>query len=213
VTATAPVERLIIEVAAAGGVIQHAGDKIKLTAPQPLPADLFARIREAKPALLAILAEASDWRDLYEERAAIREFDGGYPRAEAERLAWGELEDHWHRLHGGGRPCGNAPGAASQSAGWRRSLLRTATACTSTSSIACSASASGGAAKPLPRCARWGSTRNTLYRRKVTDLANHEDMIWFEERSSNKRRDLARLARAGDPGAQQKSVKSMLLTR
>ncbi len=27
-------------------------------------------------------------RDLYEERAAIREFDGGQDRAEAERAAW-----------------------------------------------------------------------------------------------------------------------------
>lgn len=37
------------------------------------------------------------WRDEYEERAAIREFDGHYSRAEAERLAWGELENRWHK--------------------------------------------------------------------------------------------------------------------
>jgi hypothetical protein len=40
------------------------------------------------------------WRDLFEERAAIRQNDGGYTGAEAERLAWDELEGHWHRLCG-----------------------------------------------------------------------------------------------------------------
>jgi len=34
---------------------------------------------------------ASDLRDAYEERAAILEFDAGFPRAEAERLAWAEV--------------------------------------------------------------------------------------------------------------------------
>jgi hypothetical protein len=27
------------------------------------------------------------WREFFEERAGVREFDGGWPRAEAERLA------------------------------------------------------------------------------------------------------------------------------
>jgi hypothetical protein len=40
------------------------------------------------------------WRDLYEERSAHRQFDGGYPRAEAELLAWRELECRWHMQHG-----------------------------------------------------------------------------------------------------------------
>ena len=43
---------------------------------------------------------ASDWRDIFEERAAIREYDGGYARAEAERLAWGELQNRWHMVQG-----------------------------------------------------------------------------------------------------------------
>jgi hypothetical protein len=40
------------------------------------------------------------WRQLYEERAAIRQFDGGYSRDLAERLAWGEMEWRWHMAHG-----------------------------------------------------------------------------------------------------------------
>jgi hypothetical protein len=41
------------------------------------------------------------WQDLFEERAAHREFDGGYPRCEAERLAWEECLVEWRRQHAG----------------------------------------------------------------------------------------------------------------
>jgi hypothetical protein len=44
--------------------------------------------------------DASDWSDFYEERTAHRECGGLYPRAEAEALAWGELENRWHAEHG-----------------------------------------------------------------------------------------------------------------
>ena len=37
-------------------------------------------------------------RELYEERAAIREFDAGYSRGEAERLAMAEVSD-WLKAH------------------------------------------------------------------------------------------------------------------
>jgi hypothetical protein len=37
------------------------------------------------------------WRDLFEERAAIRQFDD---RTAADRLAWGELQNRWHMAHG-----------------------------------------------------------------------------------------------------------------
>ena len=44
-------------------------------------------------------------QDLFEERAAHREFDGGYPRREAERLAWKECLAEWRRQHvGQGHP-------------------------------------------------------------------------------------------------------------
>jgi hypothetical protein len=45
-------------------------------------------------------ADPSRWCALYEERAARREFDGGYPRAKAELLAWREIEWRWHMAHG-----------------------------------------------------------------------------------------------------------------
>jgi len=43
---------------------------------------------------------AEYWRDLFDERAAHHEFDGGYSRADAERLAFGEMILEWHRLLG-----------------------------------------------------------------------------------------------------------------
>ena len=45
-------------------------------------------------------AEAGYWRDLFDERAAHREFDGGHSRADAERLAFGEMILEWHRRYG-----------------------------------------------------------------------------------------------------------------
>jgi hypothetical protein len=39
------------------------------------------------------------WGDLYAERAAHRQFDGDYPRVEAELLAWREIQWRWHLAH------------------------------------------------------------------------------------------------------------------
>jgi hypothetical protein len=48
----------------------------------------------------ASVSDPTIWSDLYKERAAIRQFDGGYPRDEAELLAWREVETRWHMAHG-----------------------------------------------------------------------------------------------------------------
>jgi hypothetical protein len=55
---------------------------------------------EACRASPSVAADPDLWRDFFEERAAIREFDGLRPRAEAELLAWGDLLNKWHLLHG-----------------------------------------------------------------------------------------------------------------
>jgi hypothetical protein len=47
---------------------------------------------------------ASDWRDFFEERAAFRQYDASCNRAEAERLAWSELQNRWHFDHGARAP-------------------------------------------------------------------------------------------------------------
>ena len=48
---------------------------------------LSPRRPASDPAAGKPLITAADWLAHYEERAAIREFDGGLPRPEAERLA------------------------------------------------------------------------------------------------------------------------------
>lgn len=89
---------LLAAVRARGGDLRAEGDRLRGTAPP----DLRAAIAERKPELLALLhAEAAlaslseAEREEYEERAAIREYDGGTPREEAERLA---LEEVTRRL-------------------------------------------------------------------------------------------------------------------
>lgn len=45
---------------------------------------------------LPVNNDPQDWLEAFEERAAIREFEGLYPRAEAEALAFGEMVNQWH---------------------------------------------------------------------------------------------------------------------
>lgn len=89
---------LLDEIAGAGARIEARGERLRLTAPKPLPADLVARIRTAKPALLAALAEVPDWQARHRE--ALSHWEALHSADEAARLAWGELQVRWHRLHG-----------------------------------------------------------------------------------------------------------------
>jgi hypothetical protein len=53
-----------------------------------------------------------DWRVYYLERAAIREYDGGLTRAEADRRAWRETANRWWHEHGFRAPTGICCGCA-----------------------------------------------------------------------------------------------------
>jgi hypothetical protein len=55
----------------------------------------FAPIPEPGPG-----AQAQLWQDWHQERLAIRQHDGNYPRAMAEALVYGEAVARWHLLHG-----------------------------------------------------------------------------------------------------------------
>jgi hypothetical protein len=55
-------------------------------------------LREHEPELLAALKEAENNLATFEERAAIIEFDGGPRRAEAEHLAWEQVQALMQRL-------------------------------------------------------------------------------------------------------------------
>jgi len=82
---------------------------LKSFGPPPAP-DVLDLVRVHKAEIIAVLTAAGaakqpdnacvDWCGWYEERAAIRQFDGGHTREEAESLAWGEAEDRWHLQHG-----------------------------------------------------------------------------------------------------------------
>jgi hypothetical protein len=100
---------LLQDLAGRGVVLTPHGRKLLVKAPagtlRAVDRKLLSRL---KPALLAIL-EASrtpgelppDWRELWEERAAIREFDGGLDREQAEALA---LADVWRLMERAGKP-------------------------------------------------------------------------------------------------------------
>jgi hypothetical protein len=99
----------------AGLRIKAAGDQLLVQGPKRAE-QLVRLLAEHKAEVIAALtathgpagpasgelpaAEAGYWRDFFEERAAHREFDGGYSQADAERLAFGEMILEWHRQHG-----------------------------------------------------------------------------------------------------------------
>jgi hypothetical protein len=91
----------------------------KLVIRGPRRAEPVARLLiEHKPQVLAALAPAqcsprhtgiaspnpvvdpAPWRDQFYERVAIRMHEDGYPRAEAECLAFGRIILEWHLKHG-----------------------------------------------------------------------------------------------------------------
>jgi hypothetical protein len=72
---------------------------------------------DRKPEVLAALDEASAWRTRHAE--ALAHWSVLHTDAEAAELAWGELVNRWHRLHGArirapqcagcGKPIGTGP--------------------------------------------------------------------------------------------------------
>jgi hypothetical protein len=71
---------LLTEARTAGLHVHAEGERLIVRGPKRLAA-LAQQLLSHKTAILEIL-------ELFEERAAIMEYDGGLPRAEAERLAW-----------------------------------------------------------------------------------------------------------------------------
>ena len=90
----------IIREATADGVnlVLTSGDTIKATGTRGAVTRWLPMIREHKPGILAALKEVTFGLESFEERAAIIEFDGGLPRAEAELLAWEEVQASMQRL-------------------------------------------------------------------------------------------------------------------
>jgi len=67
---------------------------------QGVTSEAWGEPEEERAAVVEHAPDPGWWRDEYAERAAIRQSGGGYPRAEAELLAWRELENRWNLAHG-----------------------------------------------------------------------------------------------------------------
>ena len=88
--------------------IQASGDQLIVEGPAAaLSDDVVARLQAAKPDLLMLLGhqsrshawDAEDWLAYFDERAAIREWDGGLCRDDAEHHAFEDTATQWLRLN------------------------------------------------------------------------------------------------------------------
>lgn len=79
---------------AAGIKVMLDGDGLLLEADAEPPRPILRVLKTHKPEIMALLRpgddgwSAADWQAFFDERAAILEFDGGLPRAEAEARAF-----------------------------------------------------------------------------------------------------------------------------
>ena len=98
---------LLDEAYAAGLSVNIDGDKLVVRGPRRA-APIARKLLDRKSEVMAALAstrlpadptEAANLRELYEERAAIRQHDGHWPRDLAERLAFAECVEDWCRRH------------------------------------------------------------------------------------------------------------------
>src|SRR5262245_35224612 len=98
--------------------IQLDGNDLILTPADELPADLLAKLRRHKLSIVVLLQQdrrqkeqpippwgRAEYECLFNERAAIGEYDGGLERAVAEAMAFTECTAEWLRRH----PIGSAP--------------------------------------------------------------------------------------------------------
>ncbi len=90
-----------------GIAVEVQGANLVLKGPTDILTDeLVTSLRLAKAELLLTVRcknasrwDAEDCQAYFEERAAIREYDGGLPRDEAERLAFEDTVTHWFVLN------------------------------------------------------------------------------------------------------------------
>jgi len=110
---------------------------------------------------LAATTDAEYWRLFFGERAAHREYDGGYSGAEAERLAFGEMLLEWHRRQAPAQIHLDAPAAATMCLATAASSCVMVLACISTlfaASIASPPMERNGGVPRWRRCASRGSS-------------------------------------------------------
>jgi hypothetical protein len=108
---------LIEAATAAGARFDVSGDSLRISAPHPLSDALVGELRRAKPDILRLLRAGDDpsatryeWRNRYRARV-IRWYGCGEREwCDAERLAYGELLNAWHRQQGAASVPGRCAG-------------------------------------------------------------------------------------------------------
>jgi hypothetical protein len=99
-----PAHQLIAEVRAIGGVLSISGERLRVLSDDPVPDDLLSRLRAAKADVMDAIRQprswrVQDWRDYYDERAAIVEHDAAKPRMEAQAVAFEHCIVKWLALN------------------------------------------------------------------------------------------------------------------
>jgi hypothetical protein len=87
---------LLREARAAGLSLARDGDELVIRGPkraEPVARLLLLR----KVAVIQALADATGWPARHRE--ALTHWRALHPESEAARLAWGELQNRWHKLH------------------------------------------------------------------------------------------------------------------
>jgi hypothetical protein len=86
---------------AAGVELRVDGETLVLEAAAPPPPEVIDMLSRCKPALVALLRPGRDgwtaqsWQAFFEERATSAQFDGGFPRQQAEARAFAACVVEW----------------------------------------------------------------------------------------------------------------------
>src|SRR5262245_2144374 len=97
---------LALKTARAAGLTFHIeGKHLVVEGPSTPPAHVVEAISRHKAEIVELLRlsaagwSAEDWQALFDERAAVLEYDGGLGRLDAELRAFEDCVDHWLATH------------------------------------------------------------------------------------------------------------------
>jgi hypothetical protein len=102
------VDTLLRDLTSRGVLLAARGSRLVVDGPSDALSDrVVEELRALKPEILSLLSttsensrwDAADWQAYGDERAAVREHDGGLLRGEAERLAFEDTVAQWLCLH------------------------------------------------------------------------------------------------------------------
>jgi hypothetical protein len=139
--------------------IEPMGEKLLVRGPkraEPVVKLLAEHKAEVLAALSPSFSDPSWWRERFAAKA-VQWLVGDRDWDAAKRLAWGDLENEWHELHGRRWPRGNAQAATGRSAARRWKIFPTAIAFISNQSTVRSTSANAGEATRARHLSHLGS--------------------------------------------------------